>query len=69
MGEVIIRYVNLPLSVKAYTLTDPNDDFNIYINSNHSIDEQEKAKAHELSHIEKGHFFNGQSASMCESEV
>lgn len=69
MGEIIIRYVNMPLSVKAYTLTDSNDDYNIYINSKLGIAEQEKAKHHELSHINKNHFYLNKSVIKCETEV
>lgn len=69
MGEIIIRYLSMPCSIEACTATDSNDDYNIYINSNLSFQEQEKAKQHELSHIQQNHFYSNKTAAVCESEV
>lgn len=33
MDDIFIRYVELPLSVRAFTCLDDNGDFNIYANS------------------------------------
>ena len=54
MGEIIIRYVCLPPSIKAYTLTDSNDDYNIYVNSALNSIRQQQAVDHELRHIRAG---------------
>ena len=32
MGDIIIRYISMPASIRAYTLTDHNDDYNVYVN-------------------------------------
>lgn len=58
MGEIIIRYVGLPPSIKAYTLTDSNDDYNIYVNSALSSIRQQQAVDHELRHIKADHFYS-----------
>ena len=69
MGEIIIRYIDLPLSVNAYTVTDSNNDYNVYINARLGIYEQVKAKKHELDHINKQHFYQNKKAYLCESEI
>lgn len=69
MGEIIIRYMNLPASVKAYTLTDPNDDYNIYVNSALNSIEQQKAVDHELEHINADHFTADLSVAEVEQQV
>lgn len=58
MKEVILRYINLPYSVRGYVQEDPNGDFNIYINGRLSYEVQQATIKHELSHIERGHFCN-----------
>lgn len=57
-GDVFIRYVPFPYTVKGVTL--PNDDgtFSIYINSDLPRAQQEKALRHELAHIREGHFYD-----------
>lgn len=69
MGEIIIRYIDMPNTVKAYTATDSNDDYNIYINANLCWQAQEQAKRHELEHIKKKHFFSSKPVKVCEDEV
>ena len=69
MGDIIIRYVKLPASIKAYTLTDDNDDYNVYVNSALNSIEQKKALQHELRHIEGDHFFRGSTVASDEKEA
>ena len=69
MGDIIIRYVPLPASIKAYTLTDDNDDYNVYVNSALNSIEQKKALQHELRHIEGDHFFRGSTVASDEKEA
>lgn len=69
MGDIILRYIPLPLSVPAYTATDSNDDYNVYINSLLSYSAQEKAKNHELEHIHRNHFHTNKPVRQCEQEV
>lgn len=69
MGEIIIRYVGLPPAIKAYTLTDANDDYNIYVNSALNSIEQQKAVDHEVQHINAGHFYRTSSVALDEAEA
>lgn len=69
MGEIIIRYIDMPNTIKAYTATDANNDYNVYINSNLCFDAQEQAKQHELEHIKKSHLYSSKTAKQCEAEV
>lgn len=69
MNDVIVRYKEMPLSVEAFTVTDENDDYNVYINSALGFSTQEKAKQHELSHIRQNHFYSNKPTAVCEKEV
>lgn len=57
-GEVFVRYISFPYTVKGVTL--PNDDgtFSIYINSVLPEPQQREALRHELSHVRDGHFYD-----------
>ena len=59
MEQVIVRYVVMPLTVNGVTTVDHEGDFNVYINSALSWEEQELSLLHELAHIENDDFFNG----------
>ena len=69
MGEIIIRYVGLPPSIKAYTLTDANDDYNIYVNSALNSIRQQQAVDHELRHINADHFYRASSVALDEAQA
>ena len=56
MGEVIIRYIDLPCSAKGLVREDADGDYNIYINARLPVDVQENTLRHELNHIEKNDF-------------
>ena len=52
----IVRYIDLPCSVKGVTVTDIDGFFNIYINSRLPIEEQRRALRHEITHISRDDF-------------
>lgn len=56
--DYIVRYIDLPITVKGITVMDINGFYNIYINARLSIDQQKKAIAHEMEHIARGDFFS-----------
>lgn len=69
LGNVFVRMVSLPPSVRAVTL--PNDDatFDIYINAELSEELQEKALEHELEHIRLDHFYDEAPVGINEKEA
>ncbi len=69
MGDIIIRLVALPVSIRAYTLTDPNDDYNVYVNSALNSIEQKRAIDHEIRHIKGDHFYRRSSVVADEKEA
>ena len=69
MTEIVCRLADLPLKVRAVTVVDPDGDFNVYVNSNLSLEEQRKAYKHELVHIRQNHHYINQSVSLCEEEA
>ncbi len=69
MGDIIIRYISMPASIRAYTLTDHNDDYNVYVNDALNSIEQQKAINHELRHIKGDHFYRISSVTADETEA
>lgn len=59
--DYCVRFVNLPLTTKGVTVEDANGFFNIYINENLSVEQQQAALEHELKHIIRGDFDNKKS--------
>ena len=56
MNEYCIRFIPLPVTTKGMTVVDSEGFFNIYINSNLSIETQREAIKHELLHIQRSDF-------------
>ena len=69
MGDIIIRYVNMPLSAKAFTATDENGDYNIYVNTRYNSLVQQQALDHELQHIDNDHFYRSSPVALDEKEA
>ena len=69
MDDIICRFIELPPRVNAVTVVDENGDFNIYVNSRLSTEEQRKAFSHEKRHIKKAHFHSLKSVEECEDEA
>lgn len=68
MENIIVRMSeSLPLSIHGMVICDENGDYNIYLNSKLSAEEQRKAYEHELEHIH-GHDFQKQSLSVGQIE-
>ena len=68
-NNIFVRSVPLPEGVRAVVL--PNDDgtFDIYLNSTLPDEVQKKALAHELEHIRRDHFYNGDPVWLNEQEA
>lgn len=69
MESEILRLAPLPARINAVTVVDANGDFNIYVNSNLSFEEQRRAYDHELEHIRREHFFTDKPVEECEREA
>lgn len=66
MGEVFVRLRDLPVKINGMTIMDEDGNYNVYINSRLSCDDQRKAYEHELKHIHRDDFYN--SLSIQETE-
>ena len=53
MGDVIVRYVDLPCTVRGLTILSADGCYNIYINSKLSQEMQSDAIRHELTHVNR----------------
>ena len=51
MNDVIIRLTKLPLYIKGQLLLDEDGDYNVYINSQYSMEMQKATFEHEINHI------------------
>jgi len=67
--RVHVRRVSLPRTVRAVTVTDPEGDYNVYLNGALPQEVQRSALEHELRHIDRGHFYNEKSVLENELEA
>ena len=67
--NIIVRYIPLPVSVRAFTVPDSQGNFNVYINSSLSFEQQRKNYEHEVCHIENGDFFRDETATEIEGRM
>lgn len=67
--NIIVRYIPLPSTVRAFTLPDAQGDFNVYINSSLSFEQQRKSFDHEMCHIENDDFFRDETAVNIEKGI
>ncbi len=56
MENIILRELDMPLTVRAFTIPDANGNFNIYININLSDEAKRKSLEHEMLHINNNDF-------------
>ena len=49
--DVIIRIVNMPVSIRGYVTDSPDGVHNVYVNANLTREMQEMCTLHELAHI------------------
>ena len=69
MDAVIIRMIDLPVTVKGLTVKDSEGDYNIYLNSRLSADVQALAFRHEVEHIRNGDFYSDESVREMEHRI
>lgn len=69
MEELIVRAIPLPIHVRAFTIPDGEGDYNIYLNSNLTDEQQKKSLRHEKLHIVNGDFGSSEPASDIEKRL
>lgn len=69
MNEIIIRELQLPPGIRAFTLPDAQGDYNIYINCSLTAEQRQESLRHEREHIDRGDFFKDLSAREIEAEL
>ncbi len=67
--NIIVRYIPLPVSVRAFTIPDASGDYNVYINDALSSEQQKKSYEHEALHIKNGDFFCDDDAAEIERRM
>lgn len=69
MDSIIIRIIDMPLSLRGATVKDENGDYNMYLNARLSDEERVKAYRHEIEHIRQGHFYQERPVADLEREA
>lgn len=57
MDDYCVRYINLPIGVNGITVLNKNF-YNVFINARLSLEEQQEALKHELTHIKRDDFYS-----------
>ena len=66
MNEIIIRLLPMPVGVRAFTIPDAEGDYNVYLNSYLSVEQQQRSLRHEQMHIKGNDFYKESSACSIE---
>lgn len=61
-----VRLIKLPCAVRGMTVTDPDGNYNVYINKNLSCELQIKTYEHEHNHIMCNDFFSSDQVVVLE---
>lgn len=69
MNEIIIRLISMPVGVRAFTLPDADGNYNIYINSRLSAEQQRRSLHHEKMHIQRDDFYKDATACAIERSL
>lgn len=59
--DIVVRYIDLPCSIKGVTQYDENGTANIYINAKLNDEQQRIGLSHELRHVRRNDFYNSYS--------
>lgn len=69
MGIIIVRLIDMPVTFKAFTIKDADDNYNIYVNARLDADARANAYRHEIEHIRLGHFYDDRPVAVKEAEA
>ncbi|NMB40608.1 MAG: hypothetical protein GX996_01550 [Firmicutes bacterium] len=67
--NTFIRLINLPATVRGLTVTDPDGNYNVYINQNLAYEMQLKTVKHESNHIKNNDLYSNEPVIVLESRV
>lgn len=69
MNDIFLRQIKMPLSIRAFTILDSNDDYNVYLNADLSEEAKQISYNHELQHIKNNDFYSGLSVEEIEKAL
>jgi Zn-dependent peptidase ImmA (M78 family) len=69
MDNVFVRLDSMPAKIKGYVVLDENGDYNVFINKDLNYEQQMKALAHEIVHIDNAHLRVQLPIIDCENEA
>ena len=59
----------LPVGVRAFTIPDAEGDYNVYLNSRLSVEQQQRSLYHEQMHIARNDFYQDARACVLERSL
>lgn len=66
MNEIYTKLMDLPVSIRGFTVRDCDGDYNVILNSRLSHERQMQTYYHELQHIRSGDFDSPGSVDLIE---
>ena len=66
MNEVATRLIDLPTTIRAYTVLDTEGNYNVYVNARLNNEARRKAYEHEIDHIKEDDFSRQESVDIIE---
>ncbi len=67
--NIIIRIIDMPITIKGVTIPSNDGYYNIYINARYSVDHQNKTLRHELKHVRNFDFDNFDNIKIIEKRA
>jgi len=67
--NTIVRLVKLPMTIRGMIVSDPDGNYNVYINKNMSHEIQRLTYRHESEHIISGDLYSEESVMTLESRA
>lgn len=54
--NIFVKFYRLPLTIKAYTVSNSDDSYTVIINTNITCEQQKLSYQHEVNHINNGDY-------------
>ena len=67
--NTFVRLINLPVTVRGLTVTDPDGNYNVYINQNLAFEMQTQTFVHESKHIENNDLYSNEPVVVLENRA
>lgn len=66
MNQAFVHYIDMPTTIKAYTVMNNDDTYTIILNARLTDEQHLKSYYHEMKHIENGDYEKNNSVGLIE---